>query len=491
MHGSVPTFRPPARLAPALAALAAVTAIRLAIAAAVPLSPDETYYWLWSRALQPGYPDHPPMVAFWIRAGTWVAGNTPLGVRLLGPLSGALGTYLLYQAAEWLLPGRRAGITAALLLNATLMFGVGTVVMTPDTPLLFFWVACLWALAGFSRDRNGWWLVLAAVAAGAGFDSKYTAAFLALGGALWLCWVPALRRVWLTPMPYWGLLFGMQAVMPVIRWNQDHAWVSFLRQGGRLAHWHPAHAPRLLLELVATQAGLASPLLAVLFVAGIVLATRRAWREQDIGAALLAAMTLPAAIVFVQHCFAGRVQGNWPAILYPGAALAAAALRGRWRRLIGSGVALGLAVTALTYAQAATGFVPIPPARDPTAFRLAGWSGLAREAAAAARAAGASYIAGTDYDVVSELAFHLPPAMTVLGVGPRWGYFDLPRPGAGTGLLVRSFHRAGPPRTAPWASIRPLGVLWRRRGGTRVEGYRTYLVTLRPKTVPAAVLPRP
>ena len=131
----------------AAAALAAVTLLRLAMAAVVPLSPDEAYYWVWSHALAPGYPDHPPMVALWIRAGTALAGQGALGVRLLGPFSAALGSVLLADAAERLLPGRRAGIVAAALLNATLLFGVGAVVMTPDTPLLFFWTACLWALA--------------------------------------------------------------------------------------------------------------------------------------------------------------------------------------------------------------------------------------------------------------------------------------------------------------------------------------------------------
>ncbi|HEY0422416.1 MAG TPA: hypothetical protein VGC82_03740, partial [Rhodopila sp.] len=45
------------------AAIAVVTLIRLVMAAIVPLAPDEAYYWIWSRALAPGYLDHPPMVA--------------------------------------------------------------------------------------------------------------------------------------------------------------------------------------------------------------------------------------------------------------------------------------------------------------------------------------------------------------------------------------------------------------------------------------------
>ena len=62
----------PRRAAPTLAAvaLAALTLVRLVVAATVPLSPDETYYWVWSRALAAGYLDHPPMVALWLRAGT-------------------------------------------------------------------------------------------------------------------------------------------------------------------------------------------------------------------------------------------------------------------------------------------------------------------------------------------------------------------------------------------------------------------------------------
>src|SRR5664279_3412169 len=67
------------------AIVAVLTAVRLTLSAWMPLAPDEAYYWIWSRALAPGYLDHPPMVALWIRAGTAVAGDGPLGVRLLGP----------------------------------------------------------------------------------------------------------------------------------------------------------------------------------------------------------------------------------------------------------------------------------------------------------------------------------------------------------------------------------------------------------------------
>ena len=73
----------------AAAALAGLTALRLLVAATVPLSPDEAYYFVWSRALAAGYLDHPPMVALWIRAGTALIGPGALGIR---PVSSSIAS---------------------------------------------------------------------------------------------------------------------------------------------------------------------------------------------------------------------------------------------------------------------------------------------------------------------------------------------------------------------------------------------------------------
>lgn len=88
----------------ALAALAYLTSLRLILAAWMPLSADEAYYWVWSRAPAAGYLDHPPMVAFWIRAGTALAGQTALGVRLLAPAAAAAGSIILARAGDLLVP---------------------------------------------------------------------------------------------------------------------------------------------------------------------------------------------------------------------------------------------------------------------------------------------------------------------------------------------------------------------------------------------------
>jgi len=515
----------------AVAGLAALTLVRMVVAATLPLSPDEAYYWVWSRALAAGYLDHPPMVAFWARAGTYltsagltsagltsagVAGDGALGIRLLAPLAAAAGSWLLWDAGEKLLPGRGAGLIATALLNATLLLGVGAVTMTPDTPLLFFWVCALWALARLLASGGGnggesgvgggaWWLAVG-LFAGLAFDSKYTAAFLVLGIVLWLLLA---ERWWLArPWPWLGLLVGLLMVAPVLGWNAAHGWASFGKQGGRIDAWRidawqPARAAQFLGELIGGQLGLATPLVLALCVAGVALAGRRAWRARESGWTLLAALSLPAAAVFVEHAFADRVQGNWPAIIYPAAAIAAAGLEApRWRRLYRPAVVLGLAMTAVVYLQATLAPLPVPIRLDPAALQLAGWPALAAEVEDARRRAGASFVAADQYGVASELAYWLPGDAPVIGIEPRWRMFDLPSaapdrtalPPAGpdvpVGLLVRSARRAEVSGSGPWTAREPLGVVVRQRDGQTVESYRLYRVVGGGGLADAAALPR-
>jgi 4-amino-4-deoxy-L-arabinose transferase-like glycosyltransferase len=473
-----------------LGSLAALTAVRLAAAASAPLAPDEAYYWVFSRALAPGYLDHPPMVALWVRAGTALLGQNALGVRLLGPLAAALGSVLLYDAAEHLFPARRAGAVAAMLWNATLLAGVGAVIMTPDTPLLFFWTACLWALAKLLHsNRPVWWLAIG-LFAGCALASKYTALLLWIGIGVWLLVVPALRRWWRSPVPWASAVLGALVFLPVVAWNAHHHWISFLRQGGRVESWQPERAPQFLAELLGGQLGLATPLLFPLFVAGAAWATRRTWRDRDPAWTLLAALILPGLVVFVQHALGARVQGNWPAILYPAAAIAAAALDApMWRRLRGPAVGLGLVLTLLVYVQATTFALALPPRLDPIAHQLAGWPGLASSVDAARRQQGEACVVADEYATAAELAWSLPRDVTVVALGPRWRFFALPAPRLGESgcVLVGGAHELP---SQGWHGARRLDEVGRNGDGATIQRFSLWRVAGVPPSLPAAVLPR-
>ena len=483
MFGAVMRLSATARWAVGVAL--ALTALRLAMTSLVPLSADEAYYWVWSRALAAGYPDHPPMVALWIRLGTWIAGDGAFGIRLLGPLAALLGSAVLAGAAEDLCPGRGAGPRAVLLFNATLLLGAGSVAMTPDTPLIFWAVASLASVARAIRSGRGVWWLVGGVALGAAGASKYTALFLPLGIAAAMLH-PALRHWWRSPFPWLGALVAGALVAPVLLWNADHGWVSLLRQGGRVGNWEPARAMGYLGELVGGQIGLATPLILLLAVRGVAAQTRAARAEP--AAALLAALVLIPTAVFVEHAFGARVQGNWPGIIYPPAIIAAAALPGRaWR----AATWLGFALTALVYVQAASFILPLPPLRDPAQLRLAGWADLATQAEQARAAAGLGFIAADQYGIAAELAWHDRAATPVIAAGERWRLFTLPTPAvAGTaGLLVQSARRQTDPDPEIWASAVRIGSAARMGSGGVAEPFRLWRVV--PRTgAPLALLPR-
>ena len=472
--------------------LAVLTLVRLLVAGLSPLSPDEAYYWTWSHALAPGYLDHPPMTALWIRLGTLLCGDSRLGVRLLSPFAAALGTLLLASAcadlrrpdavssrSEWDAP-----LAASVLLNATLLLGVGAVTITPDTPLLFFWTACLAALGRLVASGRGVWWLATGVCLGLALDSKYTAVLPGAGLALWLLATPAGRRWLRTPWPWAAALTALALFAPVIWWNAAHGWASFIKQGGRTGNWHPIKATHYLGELLGGQAGLATPVIFVLFVVGIARLARHPIKAPA-GETLLVWVTLPAALVFVQHAFGARVQANWPGLLYPACAIAAVlSARSAARRWITPAAGLGFAVTALVYVQSVAAPFPLPRRLDITLVRLAGWQTLAVQLAD--RVAPADhFIIADDYGVAAELAFALPHR-AVLAAAPRWRLFSMPHPdvvaptlGGESGLLLRSDRRKGAPDPTLFSGTHLLGTLERRRGHEVAESYHLYRITVR------------
>ena len=87
------------------------------------------------------------------------------GVRALGTLAASAGTGVVYLVS-WHLFGSRAEATfAGLLFCAMLLISAGAIIVTPDTPLLFFWsiaftpsfafTATVSRLVGDRRCRDG------------------------------------------------------------------------------------------------------------------------------------------------------------------------------------------------------------------------------------------------------------------------------------------------------------------------------------------------
>ena len=417
-----------------LAVIVALTVLRAIAAAVLPLSADEAYYWLWSRHLASGYFDHPPAIAFIIRAGTLLFGDTALGVRAGGIVLSVLASVFVWRAGAALLRDEDAGARASLFFNLTLMISVETLAATPDGPAVACAAAVLYALAMIERTGRGAWWLGVGVAAGLGLLSKYTIFFLGAGMAVWLLLSPK-ARLWLaTPWPWAGGAIAGLIFLPNLMWNESHGWATFVFQFGRIAGGH--FTLRFLFEFLGAQLVLASPFVFVL--AALALAFRA--RDRDSATFLLAALVFPSALYFLAHSLHDRIQGNWPSFLFPALAVAATeAWRERdwtgwtaavWRvcRPLAAPVAAVLLIAV--YAQALFGVVPFGRS-DPLARLLAvGFDGVAQNIERVRSAAGADALVTTDYESTAWLAFYLPGHPPVIQANEDYRYLDAPAAGA-------------------------------------------------------------
>jgi 4-amino-4-deoxy-L-arabinose transferase-like glycosyltransferase len=362
----------------------------------------------------------------------------------------------------------------------------GSVLATPDSPVMVTTCFLLLGLAKLAETGGGrWWLVVG-IAFGLGMFSKYSTLFFALSILIWVLAVPDLRKWLISPWPWLGALVALLIFSPVLVWNAQHDWASVRFQANRLIvhDW----SLRYLAEFFLTQLGLATPPVFVLGCMGLFGLLR--FRTGPLASrVLISAMVWPIVIYFVWHTFHGRVQGNWPEPAYPAFVVAAAVAadlhpwRGSPRRWVvwskRLALPVGLAISAFVYLQALFGLIPAGYV-DPTARALgAGWPDLAFRIDEIRKNAGAGIVLTANYGLASWLAFYLPSHPPVEQTNGRMRWVDAPAPNPelfkGPMLFVCSTPCKDEARlTKSFDSVAQLAVLERQRNGVGIEQYSVY-----------------
>jgi 4-amino-4-deoxy-L-arabinose transferase-like glycosyltransferase len=471
------------------------TAFRLALAGLVGPGNDEAYYCLFADHLDWSYFDHPPLVGWLAAAGRWAFG-APRSI-----LAHRVGFVLVFTGSTWLmyrlgtrLGGPVAGVTSAVLLNATAYYGLaaGTFVL-PDGPLLFFWLLFLDRVIEAIDEPGGlgaW--AAAGFAAGGALLSKYHGVLLAPGYLLLVVLEPKARRAMLGAGPYLAAGVASAIATPVVLWNARHGWASIAFQGARAigGGFRPGEA----LATVGGQMIYLLPWIGVPLAWVLVVGARGYWREGTAAERALWAFGAVPIVTFSLIAFMKPVFPHWGLI---GFATLIPLLAARWacklevrpatltRRLLVVGLApvvLGL----VGVAQARTGFLthrvdvratPRALAADPT-LDLAGWREIAEGARRLARP-GEFVFTGHWYSS-GQVAFAMPEGSAVLcySTDPRsFGVWSRPNDWVGRdAVLVAVDDRSAEPGCfEPYFSrIEPAGEFWVSRGGRPARHVRIF-----------------
>ena len=256
------------------ALIALLTAMRAVYAGVIELRTDEAYYWTWSKESVLSFLDHPPMIAWFIRFGTAIFGDTNFGVRFAGLLAMLVTQLLLADIVRRVTHDIRAVLLAVLMSEAAIYYGLLMAKVAPDVALIPFAVAMVWALVRLVESDDARWWLAAGVFAGLALLSKFTAVML-VPAVLAFMLIPDWRRRWLTsPYPWAAALIAVAVFSPVLIWNAQHDWASFRFQSVRAVATHELSL-RTVGDFFGLQFFLVGPILLPVLLSAV---TLTAWR---------------------------------------------------------------------------------------------------------------------------------------------------------------------------------------------------------------------
>lgn len=288
---------------------------KLAMAGRLGLFGDEAFYWQCGQHPSLCYVDHPAVTAMLVRAGTELAGDTPLGVRLPFWLLGVLLPFVMYHLARPVIGREDAWYVAGACLVLPPVAHVGALAV-PDGALIVLSALYLLAIERATRTRaTGLW-VLTGLVGMVGLMTHYRFVLFPLAGLLYLVGTRRGREHWRTAGPWIAVLLSLPGFLPAILFNlrTDLASVGYYLSGRHGLHF----SLRALGEYLAIQVLFVTPLLAIAL-AGAFMVLVRASREGSAQATLLLAFAVvPSGVYLLASPFesSGLVTVHWPAHAY-------------------------------------------------------------------------------------------------------------------------------------------------------------------------------
>ncbi len=427
-----------AQLVICIVVIAGLAALRATFAATIDLRVDEAYYWTWSREGAMSYLDHPPLVAWAIRFGTLLFGDTNFGVRFAGLLSMLVMQLLLADIVWRTVRDLRYVLVAALLPEACLTFGLGMAKITPDVALIPFELAMMWSLVRlWQSDDQRWWLA-AGLFGGLALASKYTALLLLPAVALFVL-VPDWRRRQLrSPYLWLGAALALLVFSPVLYWNATHDWASFrfqLDRPAQISGW----SAKFFGDFIGQQFVLLGVLMFPVIMWGTAMLATRGFRRRDGVAILLSSAVIFPLLFLIWHSLTARVGDSWPLFIWPLAFACTAISYKHWREESQSrparfslatlvvAIAGGIAFVAATELYYLTGKANVLGKNDPIGKEIS-FADVVAAADAARKNAGAKWFVTTDYRMWSMLRWHLRDAVPVIQLNERARYVGFHAP---------------------------------------------------------------
>lgn len=249
------------------------------------------------------------------------------------------------------------------------------------------------------------------ISTGLALFSKYTAVFIIFSVFLYLLFSKKNRRWLLSKEPYLALILAILVFSPVIIWNAQNNWASFLfqssRRAGELASFSTWH----FFGYLGAQIGVISPLIYLSLIYAIIKSGMIGFKEKNEKFLLCFFWSFPIILFFTLLATKYWVKMNWVSAGYFSASISGVALffqfseKGKnWAKIWGiSALIVSLIFVVIAHILPVMKSIPVSSSVD----TLTGWKELAKrvEKEKSTMREG-TMVVGYGYKVPSEIAFY-------------------------------------------------------------------------------------
>lgn len=273
---------------------------------------DEAYYWVWGQNLSLSYFDHPPMIAYMIRLASFL-GHSEFWVRLPALVSSTITILVLYFLALRMFGRQVAEITMLLGFSVPIIQAVAFIA-TPDSPLLMFWALTFYCFYFWVFEEKTAYVYLAGIFAGFTLLSKYTALFMYPGIFLFLITSAQYRKLLLRKDVYLAFFLSIIIASPIIIWNYQHDWVSFIYQFNHGIDVHGDINLGQIGDYLGGQLFIAGPFILGAAVYFLIKYFKEIWNTPKL--AFLLYPVIFGFMFFLYCSITKHIEANWPGPIY-------------------------------------------------------------------------------------------------------------------------------------------------------------------------------
>ena len=279
-------------------------ALKLIVGVVLPLTPDEAYYWRWSYHLDWSYFDHPINIAllYWFGRPFEFLGSA---IRWPGIILGHISILAWLWALKDFFRSNREKEFFLLLSLICPLTGLGSLLVTPDIPMMFFYALLVGAWWRWLQKPAISWAACIGIFLGLGFISKYLIVVFGLVALVQIIFLFRDRGlVFLKHLPL-VIVLSLLASSPFWIWNIQNDFISWhfqLDHGLGSSIWKPRWTWQYL-----------GGLFLFLFPTTIYVSIKERLKESPyIGLFVW----VPLAF-FLFASFKGKVEANWPVMAVP------------------------------------------------------------------------------------------------------------------------------------------------------------------------------